>query len=257
MLTKERLIRIMEKLEKNQFVTIKEIVEEFQISRSSAIRDLMDLENQGLIQRERGGASLKKASLTLTSFNEPTVRSKENINQEAKRIICREAAESIREGDCIFIDAGTTPIYILDYLKDKKIQLVTPNTYLIQRLPEDFKGNVYLLGGQFKNSYDISVGPLTTQMIQNFHFDRAFFSTNGMSLDSNEACVFDFQVGEVKQEVMKRCNHNSLLADKSKFGVMAMAKWAEFDEFHTIYIDEWTFDDECPENFIICKGENE
>ena len=80
MLTKERKLRIMNLLEERSFVTIKELIEDFNVSRSSIVRDLIELENQGLIQRERGGASLKSVDITLTSFNEPAVQEKENIH---------------------------------------------------------------------------------------------------------------------------------------------------------------------------------
>ena len=63
MLTKERKLRIMNLLEERSFVTIKELIEDFNVSRSSIVRDLIELENQGLIQRERGGASLKSVDI--------------------------------------------------------------------------------------------------------------------------------------------------------------------------------------------------
>ena len=103
MLSKERMIRIMELLEQRQFVTVKELQENFNVSRSSVMRDLIELENQGLIQRERGGASLKSISTTLTNFNEMSVVSKENLNMEEKQLICACAAQSIHDGDCVYI----------------------------------------------------------------------------------------------------------------------------------------------------------
>ena len=82
MLTKERKLRIMNLLEERSFVTIKELIEDFNVSRSSIVRDLIELENQGLIQRERGGASLKSVDINIKSFNEQDVEEKENIHIE-------------------------------------------------------------------------------------------------------------------------------------------------------------------------------
>lgn len=45
MLTKERKLRIMNLLEERSFVTIKELIEDFNVSRSSIVRDLIELEN--------------------------------------------------------------------------------------------------------------------------------------------------------------------------------------------------------------------
>lgn len=252
MLTKERMVRIMSILEEKSFVTIKELTEDFKVSRSSVMRDLIELENQGLIQRERGGASLKNVDITLTSFNEPAVQEKENLYIDKKQKICEEAAKSIRDGDCIYVDSGTTPAYILDYLANKKVKLVTPSTYLIRKLPLSFKGDIYLLGGEFNKSYDMSYGSLTLEMIKQFYFDHAFLSTNGVDLETGEVYVFDFHVGAVKKEIISRCKRSDLLIDSSKFSAKAMCTWAKLDDFHTVYTDS-ILDNELPDNFVICE----
>ena len=67
MLSKERLFRIMEVIEEQSFVTISELMEFLNASKSTITRDLMELERQGLIQRERGGAIRKELPQTLSS----------------------------------------------------------------------------------------------------------------------------------------------------------------------------------------------
>ena len=52
------------------------------------------------------------------------------------------------------------------------------------------QGDIFLLGGEFKKSYDMSYGSLTLEMIKQFNFDHAFFSTNGVNLE-NEMCIRD------------------------------------------------------------------
>lgn len=257
MLSKERMIRIMELLEQRQFVTVKELQENFNVSRSSVMRDLIELENQGLIQRERGGASLKSISTTLTNFNEMSVVSKENLNMEEKQLICACAAQSIHDGDCVYIDSGTTPVHILDYIGDKKIKLVTPSIYLIRKLPSNFKGDIFLLGGEFNRSYDTSFGSLTLEMIRQFHFDHAFLSTNGIDLDNGNVYVFDFNVGACKKAIMECSEKCDLLIDASKYGVKAMCNWANLNDFHSVYVDTYAENKEIPENFVVCKGEKE
>ena len=66
MLSKERMYRILNLLKEQTFVTVKQLMDEFDVSRSSIMRDLIELENLGLIKRERGGAVAKDvANLTL------------------------------------------------------------------------------------------------------------------------------------------------------------------------------------------------
>lgn len=257
MLTKERMLHIMNILEEKGFVSVKELTESFNVSRSSVMRDLIELENQGLIHRERGGASLKSIASTLTSYNETSVALKEQMNSDAKKIVCEEASKSIRDGDCIYIDSGTTPAYLLDYIGRKRIKLVTPSIYLIRKLPTNFNGDIFLLGGEFSKSYDTSYGSLTLEMIRQFHFDHAYFSANGVNLENGEVYVFDFNVGANKQEIMMRSEISDLLVDASKFGMKAMCNWANLEQFHSVYVDTVDERIEVPDNFVVCGKENE
>ena len=50
MLSKERMYRILNLLKEQTFVTVKQLMEEFDVSRSSIMRDLIELENLGFIK---------------------------------------------------------------------------------------------------------------------------------------------------------------------------------------------------------------
>ena len=56
MLSKERMLRIMNILNSHSFVTIQELIQQLGVSKSTINRDLIELERQGLVKRERGGA---------------------------------------------------------------------------------------------------------------------------------------------------------------------------------------------------------
>ncbi len=254
MLSKERMFTIMNLLNKKMFITVKELTEELGVSRSSVMRDLIELESQGLIQRERGGAVAKNVSIqTLTSFNEVPVATKETIHSKEKQKICEEAAKKIKEGESVFIDSGTTPAYLLPYIVNKRIKIITPSTYLIRKLPDTFKGDIFLLGGEYKKGYDMLYGPLTLDMIRQFNFEHAFLSTNGVNLANGEVYIFEFSIGAVKKEIMKRSLRNYLLIDSSKYDVKALCTWAKTEEFNAVYVDDFPKDIEIPDNYIICK----
>lgn len=255
MLSKERQYIIMNLLNEKPFITIKELTEELGVSRSSVMRDLIELENQGLIERERGGAIAKNTAMTtLSSLNEIPVMSKETLYVDEKQKICQEAAKRIKDGDCIYIDSGTTPVYLLPYIVNKHIKIVTASTYLIRKLPDTFQGDIYLLGGEFKKSFDMSYGPLTLEMIKQFNFDHAFFSTNGVNLDNGEVYIFDFSIGAIKKAILKRSIRNYLLVDASKFDIKALCTWAYSYEFNAIYVNAFPQEKDIPDNYIVCES---
>lgn len=250
MLSKERLYIIMNLVNERSFITVKELTEALGVSRSSVMRDLAELEQQGLIQREHGGAIAKN---TLSGLNEVPVKHKETLHVEEKQRICAQAATQIKDGDCIYIDSGTTPVYLLEHIVHKRITIVSASTYLIRKLPETFRGDIYLLGGEFHSGNDMSSGPLTLEMIRQFNFDHAFFSTNGVNPQNGEVTIFAFAIGAVKKAIMERSLRNDLLIDSSKFEIKALSTWAQMKDFHTIYTDAFPKSMKKAKNIFICE----
>lgn len=253
MLTKERFFRILDILEHKSFATIQELMEAIGASKSTINRDLIELEKQGLIQRERGGAIKKEVSETLSSYKEVPVVDKEFIHCAEKDCICSFAADIIKDGDCVYIDSGTTPAYLIPYLASKKIKLVTSSIYAVRKLPKSFQGELFLIGGKYHMGYDMSVGFLTTENISKFHFDHAFFSTSGIELATQEVMAIDFDISEVKAAVMKRAANSHLLIDDSKLAIKALCTWAYITDFTIIFINQPNTEIELPDNFKICK----
>ena len=67
MLEKERHVLIMEKIRGNGFVHVRDLMNELNTSRSSIMRDLCTLEEEGLLVREHGGATLPEIQERLVS----------------------------------------------------------------------------------------------------------------------------------------------------------------------------------------------
>ncbi len=68
MLNAERKQLIMESIEKLGVIKLQELVEGLATSESTIRRDLIELEEQGLIQRVHGGAKLVKTSQPRTKY---------------------------------------------------------------------------------------------------------------------------------------------------------------------------------------------
>ena len=71
------------------------------------------------------------------------VDSKLILNVEAKEKIARYAAGLVQEGEVIYLDAGTTPLRMIPYLRDKRITIVTTNVLIFQELGGTQRGMHY------------------------------------------------------------------------------------------------------------------
>src|SRR4051812_38689632 len=99
----ERQRAIHELLARNGKVTVEELSTVFRVSAPTVRNDLARMEEEGLLRRTHGGAI--PASPTLF---EPPYAQRQVMRQEEKRSIARAAAERVKEGETVLLDAGTT-----------------------------------------------------------------------------------------------------------------------------------------------------
>ena len=221
MRSEQRYRRILELLKERRSITVIELKELLGISESTVRRDIIELDKKGLLVKVFGGAV---AVENIYQSSEPTVAQKTEINIEEKRRIARYAASLIRPQDFIFLDAGTTTGYLLDYIEKTEASFVTNAVAHAQRLAAA-GAHVILTGGTLKSSTEAVVGTTTVMMLKDFHFTRGFFGVNGVSRtagfttpDANEALV--------KKTAMEQCGKAYILADHSKFHVVSSVTFA-------------------------------
>ena len=106
MLTKQRQDLILKLLEERGSVTATEIKDVLGISESTVRRDITARDKEG-------------------SAHEYTVAQKSDLNPEEKQKIAKYAATLIEPEDFVFLDAGTTTAYMLDYIKERGATYVT------------------------------------------------------------------------------------------------------------------------------------
>lgn len=252
MLAKERLLRIVNLLNTYPSMSIQELCKVLEVSTSTVQRDLLLLEKEGKIKRERGGAVQLAYGETLTDLNEIAVYEKVNLNVEQKQRICKQAIAHVHQGDCIFIDSGTTPVHLLPYLMNMNIKIVTNSHFLVQKLTGCL-AQVFLLGGEYSFKYGMSLGSITQDELQKFRFDCAFLGANGLDIKTGELYSAEFEIGAIKQQVMKRSKQVFGVIDSSKFDVTGICTYGNIKEFTGVYVDAYTKGMKKPNNVHICE----
>lgn len=116
MLTEERLQGIWRIVTEKGSASIQELMDALNISESTVRRDLAVLDEQGRIQKVRGGAMVVGDAY---STKEDSVTQKKDKNLAEKREIAKYAASLIKEDDFVYLDAGTTTELMIDYLTTK------------------------------------------------------------------------------------------------------------------------------------------
>ena len=122
MFTEERLEQILNILDKNGRVKVKDLSELFNVSESMIRKDLKKLESEGVLQRTYGGAILNRKF----SSNIP-IDSRMKVNLDTKELIAEKAFKLIDEGDVVFLESSSINFFLAKLIANstKKITLIT------------------------------------------------------------------------------------------------------------------------------------
>ena len=232
----DRWIEISEFVKEKKYASIDEIMEKFQLSRSTVRRTLIAMEEKKLLKRVRGGAEAIEEVDAILPMDFQEVF---NANKEDKIIIAKKAASLIQDNDVIFIDSGSTCFYMIDYIKAKEITVVTNGIMHIQKLMA--KGiNTYILGGYAKPEKNLIMGEDMVNKISVMNFDKAFLGTMGIDARSGFTTMM-LEDGEVKKADGDATY--VLKADKSKFNVRKFYTYGDFTEATIITNSEIKFEE--------------
>ncbi len=226
MLTEQRHELILKLLEENGSVTVTEMKEILDTSESTVRRDITALDREGRLVKVFGGAVA--AGKNTVTAHEYTVAQKLTLNQKEKERIARYAASLIEPEDFIYLDAGTTTGYMLDYIEEKRAVFVTNAVAHAQRLVS-MGMKVLLVGGELKASTEAVIGNQAMRMIQGYHFTKGFFGTNGVAKRSG-CTTPDANEAMVKQTAMEQCKICYVLCDSSKFDQISSVTFASFSD---------------------------
>lgn len=222
MLQYERFEAILNTLKQQPTVKVAELSDRLGVSQSTVRRDIADLDREGKLQKVFGGA------VSVTSQGDfSRAQLKESIRAEEKTEVAAYAASLIRDGELIYIDAGSTTGSMIDQITCGGATYVTDGIRHSLRLAS--RGfRTYLISGHVKASTEAVTGHEAVSSLQKYHFDRCFIGTDGVDMD-NGLTTAGIEESMVKTEAIGRSGSVYILADSSKFGLVAAITFAGLD----------------------------
>jgi DeoR family transcriptional regulator, fructose operon transcriptional repressor len=222
MLEPERHQIILETLKKKNSVKLHELVELTNSSESTIRRDLTQLEEGKFLKRVHGGAARLQGKL-----QEPSMTEKSSKNLQAKREIAQYAGGLVEEGDCIYLDAGSTIYEMIPFLPNQIVVVTNGLMHANELLDRNIK--TYLLGGQIKPTTKAMVGRGALESLEQYRFDKCFMGVNGIHPQLGYTTP-DQEEAMIKQQAINLAREAYVLADESKFSEISFAKITDLHE---------------------------
>lgn len=226
-----RLDKIVAYLKNHTLVTVEQLVDAVEASPATIRRDLIKLDEQGVISRSHGGVALRRFEPSQPTTNEKQLRS-----PAEKRAIARFAASMVQAGDAVVLDAGTTMLELAKCLTHLPLRVITVDLHIALFLSEFRQIEVTIVGGRIDDSSQSCIGEFGRKMLRSVYPDIAFMSCNSWSVEKGVTTPTEEKAG-LKQEIIANARRKILLADSSKYGAHSLFNVTPLSRFTDIITD--------------------
>ena len=231
MLAAERMSKIIEIVDTKGIISVKELSSLLNASLMTIRRDLIKLEQRGMIQRTHGGVISMKYNRDTPYMN------RSQLVLDEKTEIGRTAAALVEEGEVIFLGSGTTVAHMAPFLLPKVcITAVTPSFQIINDIINAQGITLIFLGGIVKSDTYSTVGQAVEKEIGNYHFKKAFIGASGIMIEKG---IFnsDFLIASEERLILEKSEEIYILADHTKFEKSALIHFCTLDQITGIITD--------------------
>jgi DeoR family transcriptional regulator of aga operon len=213
MLNEERRRAVLDIVNREGRVLVKDLARRFETSQVTIRKDLEVLHGQGAIYRTHGGALPVRTGALL----DPSLREKEKLHRKEKLRIGAAAARLVQEGQSVVLDSGTTTTMIARELREFRNLTVITNAVNIAAELAGTAVQVILTGGLLRENSFSLVGPLAEETLRRLSADVLFLGVDGFDVHFGLTTpnLLEAKVNRVMTEIARR---TVVVCDSSKFG---------------------------------------
>lgn len=232
---RERIEEIAEILDKRGKMTLEQLEKEFpNVSQMTLRRDLYKLEEEGRIIRVRGGAMSVKE---VQKVSGEAYTKKTTINTDAKIVIAQKAATLIDEDSSIFLDGGTTAMYLSKEMPDIKCNVFTNGIAVAMELAQKKNVNITVVGGQLMKDNLSTASPAARDYFAASNFELAIVSATAFTPENGFSCNSQTESDLLKM-VFQKARHVYMMLDSSKIGKINPYTFAHISDIDVLITDD-------------------
>lgn len=230
----ERQDALVQILRERRFASLHDLAESLHVSEVTVRRDLKRLKEYGLVRTVVGGAELAGSAA------EPPFRYKRVLKPQEKEAIARQALGLVHSGMTISLSAGTTTWTLAKLMKPRdlpgQVTFITNSVNVATALQNNGWSEIVLCGGIFRTRSDALVGPLAELTLRQLYSDILFLGIHGMDVEHG-LMTPNLLEQSANRVLIEQSARIVVLADHSKWGAMATARVATWDEVSLLITD--------------------
>lgn len=177
----ERRNKILTIVNDRKEVTVEYLAQLLNVTTVTIRRDLDFLASEQKIARIFGGAKKIPASQTADGTNQENKDTEITGSVNRKRRIARAASDLLVTEDVILINSSSTASYVVEYLNDKAVTIISNNTNILSR---KMNPNTILLmtGGQVLPGRDSLSGTYAIEILKKNYSTKCIIGVCGISI---------------------------------------------------------------------------
>ncbi|HMR48557.1 MAG TPA: DeoR/GlpR family DNA-binding transcription regulator [Arachnia sp.] len=205
----------------------------FDVSVETIRKDLLDLQEQGVLVRVHGGAQIRPVE------QESAYERRRAVKAAAKEAIAKQVVDTIQDGATVYIDYGTTTYALAAELlhSRRRARVITNSMPIANLLGESDLIETILLGGILRRNERSLFGPLAEKALDSIYMDIGFFGCAGVHPVAGVTNHHAFEAA-TSFKAMTHCSTVALLADSQKLETIAVNKLADLSDIDVLVTDD-------------------
>src|SRR4051794_3768826 len=231
--------QILERIQREGGVSVADLAREMTVSSITVHRDLEQLSKDGLVERVHGGARSMPAAGPPNAIPPTGWEQRAAVGRGAKATIAAHAAREVRSGSTIFLDSSSSCLALARQLVSEPatdLTLVTNSPAIAYELVDE-RILVIVTPGELDQHMRLLSGRWTTDFLSGLHFEIAFCSCAGVTLEAG-LTTSRRALADVVNVARANAARTVGLIDGNKFGRASLLSIAPAQELDAVVTDE-------------------
>ncbi|WP_377155164.1 DeoR/GlpR family DNA-binding transcription regulator [Roseateles sp. UC29_93] len=221
---------IADRLSAGHAVVAANLAAEFNLSEDAIRRDLRALAADGLCRRVYGGA-------VPIAANDRPLAARMKEAPVRKSALARAGAATVRPGELVFLDTGSTNLALVDVLpEDADLTVATNAVDVAAAVLRRQDLRLLMIGGEVDPHLGGCVDAAAVDSLSRLRIDRGFVGVCALSM-SDGILTTHFREAAFKRTLIERSRHVVGLVTSDKLQATAAHRVAALEALHTIVIE--------------------